>query len=295
MQAEAAAILSSNSTHLIEFGEPISDESLQRYWDSSWQRQRTWMKLLSSKIHEQARSVSQFENLLTVLEEIFVSEILTRTFTAILIAGDQRLQLTSAEPIARNVYRGHLQARQHALEILVNAPQMTTEQCAQVDRLRRKVERWTDLLLGPLVLRYNVGEFCFSESRAKDFGSEHRTDTKLQTTDAVWSLVLVGLRLAFPQTRQLPPEREQLHNQVVESVLACFPSQAFRAEGPFKSANLGRLARSSSIDEKAHTDFVLGNLPAIQIKPKPLPNRKPSNAIISFAELRRLTDGLNEL
>ena len=75
-----------------------------------------------------------------VLEEILVSEVALRVWTAVLYAYDRRRQTHDAEPIARSVLLGHLEVRARALALLIHSPCLPAEDAVRLNRLRRRAE-----------------------------------------------------------------------------------------------------------------------------------------------------------
>ena len=179
-----------------------------------------------------------------VLEEVFVSEMLTRVWGAILAAADSRRRICHAEPIARNTLIGHLEARHLALRQMVNGSDMPLNELAEIDRLRRRTERWTDLLLGHLVKQYDVADFAFEPRRALDFGSEQLSASPTTSPCVVWDFLLASLRLSFPKKPCRSPVSMQIHRGITGSVMACFPPDAFQGDGPLKSVSVLRIGRS---------------------------------------------------
>lgn len=249
---------------------------LERFWDRSQRRTKLWLMAVS-RYQRQYASVAPDEHLQMwrelepILEEIFVSEVLTRVWCAALTARDQAHGTRTHEPIARNVLLGHLDARRRALQLLVTDTTLGIEHLTSIDRIRRRVERWTDLMLGHLVETYQVDDFAFDSARAREFGAQQLLQSTERPRDQVWVLLLVGLRMAFPENSSAPPH-ESLQQEIVASILACFPPTAFQSAGAFKQILEGRVpSRQQTVEPDVATTPVTG--PA-------------SPGLISFLELR---------
>ena len=115
---------------------------------------------------ESRRHQAQWPQFRGVLEEILSGEMLTRVWTAVLCACDRRRHSDEAEPAARSVLIGHMEARHRVLTLLVRGPGIDAEAVLRLNRLRRRAERWTDLLIGHLAGRYAVSEFAFDPPEA---------------------------------------------------------------------------------------------------------------------------------
>ncbi len=273
---EIAALISAFSPHFVEGREPLPAGTLEQFWDRSQRRLKLWLMALARYQRQYAsvppdEHLQMWRDLEPILEEIFVSEVLTRVWGAALTARDQAQGTHLTEPIARHVLLGHLDARKRALQLLVTDTTLGIEHLANIDRIRRRVERWTDLMLGHLVETYQVDDFAFDPIRAREFGAQQLLQNSERPRDQVWVLLLVGLRMAFPDSQVAPPH-ELLQEEIVASILGCFPPVAFQAAGPFKPILEQRLpATVESIQQQAAAQ----------------PVATPTNSnLISFLELR---------
>jgi hypothetical protein len=265
--AEIAALVSAHAAHLIEQPGKMPARPLQNFWKHSRHRLHGWTFRLRSEMGkfdslEPELQESAWGRTEPILEQIFVSDLLTRVWAAVLTASDRRRQVPFAEPIARNVLVGHLEARHLALGMMVNCPQGQLRRVQRIDRLRRSMERWTDLLLGHLVCRYDVGEFAFEVQRAVDFGNDQIEGGLLQPGTPAWRLLIAGLTLAIPKTHPTGPIRSREHDRVVQSIIGAFPADAFAADGSLRSLMCVRIGRGGVQPEGS--------------SPPMLPSSKPS-------------------
>lgn len=278
--AEIAAIVSAKSALLIESPARISDEPLQAYWKFARGRNVDWIRKLdqaSSEISSscESRHGELWDGLKPVLNEIFVTEILTRVWGATLTAHDRHHGICSASPIASNTTDGHTQARNHAMRLLINGPQVPLKAVAEVDRIRRKAERWTDLLVGHLALQYGLEEFAFESRRSLEFGQSQMQQFIEANDEPVWEFVLAGVRLGFSSLRT-ESVSATWNRGIVEAVTGSFPPDAFRATGVFQSVDLSRIARSGLNRERAPSS--LNSAPNVE---------KPPESRLQFAKLKQ--------
>ena len=289
--AETAALVSAYSAHVVEAQSQVPNEFLQPYWQRSRERLHRWMKCLNERLNvdgegiasEPGRSWHQIE---AVIEEVLVSEILTRVWAAVLTAADRRRGTCHGEPVARSSLIGHIEARHLALNVIVKESHASFSELARLDRLRRSSERWTDLLLGHLVKQHGVGEFAFDERRAVDFANDQMGGGSAGTPSPVWRFVLASLRIAFPETLCQRPPNGDLTHEIVRSVIASLPADAFQPHGPLKSVLLTRINRSGLHPDRApethveqpDTSYAFRRMATL---------RSPETTAISFARLRR--------
>ena len=275
---ELTAQISAHSPALIESGMPLCREQLNRYWSYSKARERKWAAGLDAfRVRLHAADADGRDAIWNEVEpslaDVLISEIVTRVWGAILTACDMRSGETEGEPVARNVLAGHLEICRRVLQFLVDAPGVNVEQLARIDRLRRRTERWTDLLLGHVVHSYGVCDFAVDPARALDFGTGQVAETGSPTARLSWQFLSIGLRAAFPDLPATPGVAERLRNEIVKSMLAGFPPAAFDADGVFESPYLHRLRQSSLAPETPATRGWPGLPPRLVDSPLPLANR----------------------
>ena len=144
----------------------------------------------------------------------------------------------------------HQQCRASVLRLLLHSTCLPVDQLAELDRLRRRVERWTDMLLGPLVTHYGneLADFAFDPRRARDFGAEQSQARFGTTARPAWSFLLAGLRSAFPNRPGSVAASDPIL-PILRSIMALFPDDAFHPEGPIQSLQQTRVARASEQPE----------------------------------------------
>src|SRR5690606_33057442 len=100
-----------------------------------------------------------------------------------------------------------------------------------LDRFRRRMERWTDALLGPLVAEYGIDEFAFDSQRAREFSRDGLQGPLRGAAERVMPLLLAGLSTAVPPQATADQERMLLNLAVVRSILSAYPADAFGNHG----------------------------------------------------------------
>lgn len=289
---ELTTIFSAQSSSLIDLGLALPPDALQRYWSCSRARLRIWGQWLDRYPQDAAATSAAErpdlrERTTGLLNELFVSELVTRVAGAVFTACDRRSSTCDAELVARNVLAAHQDVRQKGLKLMLDGPHVTLEQIAVIDCVRRRVERWTDLLLGHLVLQHGMHAFAFEPERALDFGTTQVEQPSSPRRNQVWQLYILCLQGAFADVHAAHPLFDQFRLQIARAMLACFPPELFGDDGLLKSAWLRRLdapARDAWLDPEMAVGYDL-----------PLPDSKAdrpadSTGISSaFSALRRST------
>ncbi len=247
----------------------FSTNSLQQYWMSSKCRLDNWSRALKSYQGYLDKNFQhgpppdndqQWCEIRIVIEEIITSEILTRVWTAVVqtVASDRNT--SEFEPAIHNVLLGHLEARNRALNFIVNPAAVTSSEAVGLNRLRRRSERWTDLLLGCLLETRNISNLAFETRRAEQFADDLHRNRGTRSDQLSWSLMLASLREAFSSVPTGNCPNAELNSQIAQSILACFPPDAFDSTGSVHSLWQARLDNITS-DVQALLDQILCEYP----------------------------------
>lgn len=244
---------------------PLAEGPLWVYWQHSktlWPRHKRELDELCS-MADSSRPPDFSSRILKTAGDLLVGEMWTRVAGAVLTACDRRQRLQRAEPIARNVLAVHQQCRSAVLRILLHSTVLPADQLSDLDRLRRRVERWTDVLLGPLVAHYGdeLANFAFDARRAREFATEQMSARFRSTSQPAWSFLLAGLRTAFPGGPSVSPSNDPTL-PILRSMLALFPEDAFQSSGPIQSLRHSRVVRAGQQPEQpfAHSTESLQKL-----------------------------------
>jgi hypothetical protein len=263
---ELAAVLAAHGPALVRTRRPISAAGLEQYWTTSKVRLDRWacrLKRYNAQTNPQRRRLLWPDTRGTI-EDILAGEVLTRVWSAILCAHDYRRGADDAEPIARSVLIGHIEVRHRALTLLVGSLSVETEAATALNRLRRRVERWTDLLVGHLGDSRQTCQLAFDPQRAADFASD--LSDRASQRRQIDSLTLASLRAAFARALRSESPNPELNAQIAASILACFPGELFDSTGQFRSLWLLRLLNQAS-DAQGMIDALLATEP--RSKPRP--------------------------
>lgn len=276
--AETAALVSSRAALIVESRYGIPEAKLQAYWTSCRSRSFDWVKRLdelSCQLNEAnpLQHAPIWAELEPLLNEIFVSEILTRVWAAVLTASDQKHEKKLAAPIARHTVTSHVDVRHRAMSLMVSGPQVSMGELARVDRVRRKAERWSDILIGQFVKRYGLEELAFDVERSSEFAENQVREILKATDEPVWEFVLAGIRIAFMSLGNVAASSSNAHSAILSSVMGCFPPDMFDEMGLPRPAFHVRVERDP-------------NGPATAFRPLPTATADRGPRVMSFAALR---------
>ena len=272
---ELAAIVSAHGPALIRSGHSIPAQSIEQYWTTSKVRLDRWarrLKWFADTADDVRRDRDDWPEICSVLEEILTGEMLTRVWTAVLCAYDRSRGADDAEPVARSVLIGHMEARHRALTCMAGARGIDVEAAGKLNRLRRRAERWTDLLVGHLAGMHGVSEFAFDPQRARDFADDWQCRRGLQGSRQTWPLVLASMRAAFGPVLCPESPNPELNARIAASILASFPAELFDSTGLPRSLWLMRLTSSAEDTQ--------GMIEELFKSERPAPTRAPTGTAL---------------
>ncbi len=257
---EVAGIVAYHGPLLIGGARALSPGPLEQYWATSKCRCENWNRTFKQTATPTADGKplesSDLRMLLATLEEIFVSEILVRVWTTVLVAHDRRLGAGIDEPLARSVFDSHMEARRRALKLLLRSSAFTTPQAVAINRLRRRSERWSDVLIGGLLTACDLPEFAVDAQRAADFADSLSRRQSQPGGRHAWRLTLVSLRSAFRDVLGQQAANADANARVTASILGCFPGELFDSTGILKSLWMTRLSAVASDAQGLITDLL---------------------------------------
>ncbi len=236
--AELAAVAAEHGPLLIRGPAVISTAAIDQYWLTSKYRLDAWgrtLKRFSAVFPPNHAPTSRAPTIGAIVEEILVGELLTRVWAGVLCGYDRQRKQCEFEPIARSVHTGHLEARNRALRLLMHAPGVRVEEAVSLNKLRQRVEHWTDLLIGRLSHTHDVSEFACDPRRAREFARDLREEEALSGSQTAWNVSMSAMRAAFHQSLHHESPHFELNARIGAAVLGCFPPDVFDSVGRFQS------------------------------------------------------------
>jgi hypothetical protein len=258
---ELAAIVSAHGPVLVD-AQSLSERQIEQYWTASKCRLDRWGRSLKQFVQAPPAAgtrerYARWQSIAGVCEEVLTGEVLTRVWTAVLCIYDRRRGQAELEPVARSVLIGHLEARHRVLTLMVRGPGVDAEEAVKLNHLRRRCERWGDMLVGYLSPLHDIGEFAFEAARARDFADDLHYQARLRGGRHAWPLLLASLRGAFRRSLSQESPNADLNAQIGGAVLACFQPELFDSTGLLRSLWLHRL-QAATDDAQVMIDDLLG-------------------------------------
>lgn len=250
--ARIATLIAAQGPSLAMIRPTIPVEAMTRYWVASRQRTELWNRGLARLVELEAdgRPLAidawWFEHI-PMIEEILVSEMLTRVMAAVGAALDDGVEDRDVEPVTHSIFQTHLESRNRVLRVLLFSRGRSVEQALRLNRLRRCVERWTDFLLAPLIrVRPDSLQFAIDAGRARAYASESPEQYSDRTSDGVNWLSAATLELSLTSLCDRRAGLPQANRQLGEAVLACLRPQLFDSLGLPHTAATQRIVAGHS-------------------------------------------------
>ncbi|TWU07163.1 hypothetical protein CA54_55680 [Symmachiella macrocystis] len=290
-------MIAAQSRSFIESPQPLGDAQLQVCWQATRSRLIDELQRIDACIDDETTSGINahpseplWDRLAPLIEEVFATEMLTRVWSGVLAARDRLYPTCGYGALARNILVLQLKVRQRALRLLVDgaANDKDVRRIAATDRTRRKLERWNDLLLAEMVLRDEVVDYACDARRAHEFGIDYFQNQTHATYHATWTLLIAGMRAAFPATDGANADTASLPEDLFRAILACLPVDGFLEDGPSLSLRSTRNKRIHLTTDCLPSDAITGMTSRI-VKPRDSKFSRPANGI-SFSQLRRPQD-----
>jgi len=240
--ADLAALAAIHGEQLITADAATIDGALSGYWKASRCRLDRWCRSLAllTKHYQRGEWTS---NEIGTVEEILVSEILSRVVAAIAVAHDQRHAASESAPVARNIFAAHLDVKRRAIALVV-APHRNTEQADDFLALRCQCDRWTDLVLAYLTPHVAVEEFAANPARVGDFAYDARGHLQFGIpSETVVAMILTGMRSSLSPLSAVPSPNTDLNLEIATAVLGGFAPEFFDSHGHLKSTWIERIRR----------------------------------------------------
>ena len=235
---ELAAMLASHGSILVGAEGRISPTSMYQYWTASRCRQDRWTRSLqrfTQKIESSPRPPStkdmEWIVLRGQLEEIITGDMLARVWGALAYGIDYFRGNSELAPLARSILAGHGEVQCRALRLLVHPFATPESENKRLNRLRRRSERWTDLLVGYLIDQCDVSELAVNPQRAREFAQDLSGTKSAAFKLDTWAVLRASLRAAFQSPMRGPSPNADLNAKISTAILACFPPDTFDSLG----------------------------------------------------------------
>ena len=269
--ADLAAVLSQHGPAILSHRRPVCSTTLARYWSSSRSRLELWHRAIARHTRAQACGDSSvlrrwWRDHLGLLEEILISDVLTRMTAALAAALDEVHRREELAPVTHAVHLAHLEASNRVQRLMLDGRGCRVADAVRLNRLRLGTERWTDALLGrmaidtPAMMRYSI-----APRRAAAHAEEMRSYGQSDARETVSWLSNAAMHETLMRRSSPHASLPRANREVADSVIAMLRPDQFDSLGALKSfwhhqlENGGpsgdRLVPSGIDDPRLHADL----------------------------------------
>lgn len=278
--ADLASLLSEHGPAIVRSRTRFTTPAVARYWAASRNRFELWHHALAR--YRRAEESADFASLrswwrdhVVVMEEVLVSEILTRVTAA--LTANLEVEATEEEtsPITHAVSIAHIEARNRVQKIMLFGRGSSIEDAVRLNRLRQAVERWTDAMIGRMSggTRRSL-QYAFDSRRAAHYREDiERLGRGASRSTAMW-LMNASMRDTLSRRTSRQTGLPEANRAVTQTVLSMLRSELFDSLGTLKSSWLHQLERDHEACDRAptwHHGFELDEPDA-----EPLPESDPT-------------------
>ncbi|HVU90409.1 MAG TPA: hypothetical protein VHD36_24000 [Pirellulales bacterium] len=239
---ELASLAAQHGHLVMNDAAPLPAPCLERYWSGSKCRLDRWGRMLKrlTEIPVEGHTIEELRASIGMLEEIVTGDVLARVWGGVITAHDRQTG-EDAGSVARTVLLGQHEAQNRAMSMLVNSPLIDAATAQRLDRLRRRAECWSDLLVGFISMTHDVCEFGSNAERARDFADDFRDEGP-----QAWSLMFASLRASFATAFDRPSPNADLNGEIAAGIVLCFQPEIFDSTGLLRPLWISRLQHATN-------------------------------------------------
>ncbi|QDT05765.1 hypothetical protein K227x_41690 [Rubripirellula lacrimiformis] len=249
--ADLAAVVSQHGPAILYGHETIPAEAMTQYWASSRNRFELWHQTMARyRKTEQAGDFaalrSWWHQHIAVIEEVLVTETLTRVIAALAAGLDEAHDEDEVSPVTHAVFQAHLDARNRILKLMLFGRGNSVQDAVRLNRLRQGVERWTDAMIGRLACDHpGTIRYAFDAKRAAEYARDTRGCGGRSIRDMSAWLMNAAMHDTLRRRTSPSAALPEANRAVVSSVMMMIRPDLFDSIGTLKSLWLHRLQSSA--------------------------------------------------
>ena len=265
--ADLAALASQHGPAIVRAHEEVPPEAVVQYWATSRNRMELWHQALTRYRSAQGTGDSVamrnwWHEHLVVMEEVLVTDMLTRVVAALALGLDESSDREDeVSPVTHCIHLSHLDASNRVQKMMIRGRGSSVEDAVRLNRLRRGVERWTDVLIGRMSFQSPCTiQYAFDGARAKQFAHETRGYPSGPARDTAAWLMNAAMHDMLRRRTSTKAALPEANRAVATSVLMMMRPEHFDSVGVLKSLWMNRLTAGTSradriIDELMAADI----------------------------------------
>ena len=263
---DLAAVVSEHGPAILYGRDTLSPEALTQYWTATHSRFNLWHQAMAR--YSRAEKANDIEAInawwrdhTAVLEEILVSEILSRVVAALGAGLDARASDEEISPVTHAILLNHLEASNRVHQVILKAHGPAAVKAEQLNRVRQGIESWTDVLLGRMAIRNSEPlKYAIDRDRATEYAEEATLQGHGVTRRTSNALMNISMHEMISQRLSPEPALPAANREVSRSVMLMLRPELFDSVGSLKSLWMHRIENSAD-----QTDRMLDELTSADI------------------------------
>ncbi len=201
--------------------EPIPESFLKDFWRSSQLRCHLW-----HQDHIRYGKQQHLEDSVHLLEEIVVSEMLTRVSVGVMCYKQADNYRHFGERVIEHEHK-----LKHMLLKHCYSDKESIGERLRLERLQRRVERWTDLLVSPFLQKNAPNKFAMNKNRCEEYSAQGTYQNRITSPDIELSVFLSSARLVIPNRELVDETRSLAQRNILNLSLTLIPIETSDEQG----------------------------------------------------------------
>ena len=195
------------------------------YWTATRSRVQSW--------NQQFCAPQTWDSIRPILEEILTSEILTRVWCGLSLTYDEVHQTDEFGTIAQSVFLSHQESRNRTMRMMVSGNMVASQDAVRLNKIRRRAERWSDMMLASFLPNESLAHLAFDLDRAEEFAGDLQFSRPDDQRIQMWKVILAGASTSFTTDLDTRSANYALNSQIAQGVLESVP-QTVQDSCPFR-------------------------------------------------------------
>lgn len=268
---DLAAVVSEHGPTILYGRNTLAPEALTQYWSATHACFGLWHQAMArysrvEKSGNQRAIDAWWSDHTALMEEILVSEILTRVVAALGAGMDERSSEEEISPVTHAILLNHLEASNRVHQIILKAQCTTATKAERLNRVRQGIESWTDVLIGRMSIRNSAPvQYAIDPERANEYAEEASLQGHGVTRRTSNALMNIAMRDMISQRMSSEPALPAANREVSRSVMLMLRPELFDSVGALKSLWMHRLENSADQTDRMLDELISADIHEAEI------------------------------
>lgn len=243
--ADLAATLANHAAVLTGDADAIPASCFQAYWIANRARFNLWHRVLG-RYREAIRDGDPdhrrqwWDRHFGVLEEVVVSEVLTRVVATLAEELDRRGGIAEYAPVADGVLKTHLDVSNRIAKILLSDRTHDVSHLVRLNRLRGSTSHWTDHLIGRMTVHGGSRRYGIDPDRVAAVAADVRDEPPVSRRLAIL-LTASSMHRSLAEKTHTEPSLPSANRGVSDAVVCLLRPDMFDSLGVMRGLWMHRL------------------------------------------------------